>query len=147
MEREPTVVEVFATLRRKELYGNLAVHLFILIPAAVLLAYFGRVLDRNWGWSPIAPFPWNVVVAALGFALGGYIVWYAYGYLYLKGGGSPGSHMGYTRRLVTTGIYSWVRHPSVVGKLIGVIGLGVLMQTPGFLLVIVPVLLPLWFSF
>ncbi|MCZ7582440.1 MAG: hypothetical protein M5R36_03390 [Deltaproteobacteria bacterium] len=49
--------------------------------------------------------------------------------------------MGYTKNLVTTGIYSWIRHPSVIGKLIGVIGLGVLLQTPGFLVAIVPMLL------
>jgi protein-S-isoprenylcysteine O-methyltransferase Ste14 len=141
IDREPTVREIFATLRRKELYGNLAVHLFILIPAAVVLAFLGRVLDRNWGWAPLPGPPWNVALAVLCFGAGGFLVWYAYGYLHLKGGGSPGAHMGYTQRLVTTGIYSWVRHPSVIGKLIGVVGLGLLMRTPGFLLVIVPFLL------
>jgi len=141
MDREPTVAEVFGTLRRKELYGNLAVHIFVLIPMAAFMAYLGQRLDKNWGWSPIMPPPWNIIGAFICFALGGFIVWYAYGYLFLMGVGSPGAHMGYTKFLVTTGIYSWIRHPSVVGKLIGVIGLGLLMRTPGFLIVIVPVLL------
>jgi len=42
---------------------------------------------------------------------------------------------------VTTGIYSWIRHPSVVGKLVGIIGLGVLLRPPSFLFVIIPVLM------
>ena len=140
-EREPTVREIFATLRHKELYGNMAVHVFVLVPAATLLAWFAQRLDRDWGWAPTVGLPWNVVICGALWALGGFIIWYSYGYLYLKGAGSPGSHMGYTRNLVDTGIYSWIRHPSVIGKLIGVIGLGVLMRSPAFLVIFIPILL------
>lgn len=140
-DTKPGLIEVFSTLKKRELWGNLCVHLFILIPVAVLLAFLGRRLDLNWGWEPIPSQPWNFFVAAGCFALGGFITWYSYGYLYLMGGGSPGSHIAYTTRLVDTGIYSWIRHPSIIGKLIGVIGLGILMQTPGFMFVIIPFLL------
>jgi hypothetical protein len=94
LDREPTLWEVAATLRKKELYGNLAVHVFILIPAAVVMAILGRTLDRNWGLPRLPGPPWNILGALVCFAVGGAIVWYAYGYLHLKGGGSPGSHMG-----------------------------------------------------
>jgi protein-S-isoprenylcysteine O-methyltransferase Ste14 len=97
-------------------------------------------LDKNWEWGAIFPFPSNFIVAFFCFGIGGFIVWYSYGYLFIKGDGSPGSHLGHTQYLVKTGIYSWVRHPSNIGKLIGVIGLGILMQTPGFIFVIVPAL-------
>jgi len=140
-ERAPTVAQVFATLRHKELWGNLLVHLLIFIPAAVVIGLLARKLDRTWGWAPLAPPPWNIVVALLCFGVGGFVVWYCYGYLYLKGKGSPGAHMGYTTELVETGIYSWIRYPSVLGKLIGVIGLAMLMRSPSFLFVFVPVLL------
>jgi protein-S-isoprenylcysteine O-methyltransferase Ste14 len=141
LDREPTLWEVFSTLRYKELYGNLAVHVFILVPAATLLAWLAQRLDHDWGWSPTPGMPWNVLLCAACWALGGYIVWYSYGYLFIKGQGSPGSHMGYTKRLVDTGIYSWIRHPSVIGKLVGVIGLGFLMRSPAFLAIFIPILL------
>lgn len=141
LDREPTVGEVFSTLRFRELYGNLAVHVFILIPAATLLALLARRLDRDWGWAPTAGWPTNLVICGVCWTVGGYLVWYSYGYLFIQGQGSPGSHMGYTRNLVDTGIYSWVRHPSVIGKLIGVIGLGFLMRSPAFLLIFIPLLL------
>ena len=141
VDREPTVWEIFATLRHKELYGNMAVHVFVLVPAATLLAWFAQRLDQSWGWAPTVGLPWNVVICAGCWALGGFVVWYSYGYLYLKGAGSPGSHMGYTTNLVDTGIYSWIRHPSVIGKLIGVIGLGFLMRSLAFLAIFIPILL------
>ena len=141
MDREPTVVEVFSTMRYRELWGNLAVHVFVLIPASFVLALLARKLDRDWGWDPTVGSPWNVVICAACWIVGAYIIWYSYGYLFIKGQGSPGSHMGYTKELVETGVYSWVRHPSVIGKLIGVIGLGFLMRSPAFLVVFIPLLL------
>lgn len=136
----PSLFEVFGTLRKKELYGNLTIHLFLLIPVAVFLAFLGKVLDRNWGWEPVCPAPWNFIFAFLCFAIGGFVTWYSYCYLYLKGDGSPGAHLGHTKTIVRSGIYAWVRHPSNIGKLIGVIGLGILLQTPGFIFVIIPIL-------
>jgi protein-S-isoprenylcysteine O-methyltransferase Ste14 len=141
LDREPTVVEVFSTMRFKELWGNLVVHVFILIPASFGMAYLARMLDRDWGWPETVGMPWNVAGCAVLWIVGAYIIWYSYGYLFIKGKGSPGGHMGYTTELVDTGIYSWIRHPSVIGKLIGVIGLGVLMRSPAFLVVFIPVLL------
>lgn len=140
LDHEPTLREVFATLRHKQLYGNMLVHVFVLIPAATVIGFLGRKLDQDWGWQPIVGYPWNVIICLVCFAVGGFIVWYSYGYLFLKGLGSPGSHMGYTQRLVDTGIYSWIRHPSIIGKLIGVIGLSFLMCSRSFLLVLIPFL-------
>lgn len=141
LDREPTVSEVFSTMRYKELWGNLAVHVFILIPASFGLTFLARKLDRDWGWPETVGLPWNVAICAVMWIVGAYIIWYSYGYLFIKGEGSPGGHMGYTTKLVETGIYSWVRHPSVIGKLVGVIGLGVLMRSPAFLAVFIPLLL------
>lgn len=141
MDGQLTFWQVFSTLRYKEQYGNLAVHVFILIPVATFFTYLGQRLDRQWGLSPLPGPPFNIIAAFLLFALSGFIVWYSYGYIFIMGGGSAGSHMGHTKKLVDTDIYSWIRHPSVVGKLIGVIGLGILMRTPAFLIFIVPILL------
>ena len=63
------------------------------------------------------------------------------GYLYLSGGGSPGTHVdGGPTTMVDTGPYTVVRHPSVLGKLLGVVGLGLVWGSPAFLAGFVPVL-------
>lgn len=136
-----TLWQIFSTLQYKEQYGNLAVHVFILIPVATFFAYLGMRLDRQWGFEPLLGMPYNIIVASILFVMSGFIVWYSYGYLFIMGGGSAGSHMGHTKKFVDTDIYSWIRHPSVVGKLIGVIALGILMRTSAFLIFIVPILL------
>ncbi|MBN2054499.1 isoprenylcysteine carboxylmethyltransferase family protein [bacterium] len=141
-EKEPGLLQILAAIRHRELYLNVPIHLFILIPAATFLAFMGRRLDRILHWRPYLSPPVSVVLACIMFATGIFIVWYSYGYLYIKGKGSPGSHVdGGTRQMVTTGIFSVIRHPSVVGKLIGVLGLGVLFASPSFTVFIIPVLL------
>lgn len=140
--KEPGLWEILLTIREKELYLNVPIHIFILIPAATLLAFLGKRVDRIFGWQPYIGTPLNYYLAAVLFITGISIVWYSYGYLCIKGKGSPGSHIsGGTTELVTTGIYAWVRHPSVVGKLTGVIGLGVLFRSPAFTFIIIPILL------
>jgi protein-S-isoprenylcysteine O-methyltransferase Ste14 len=141
-EYNPTAREIFATIRRPEIYLNLPIHLCILIPASVLIAVLSRRADRAFGWQPLPPaYPWNVVLFALLFLGGLLLVWWSYGYLMLKGEGSPASHLGGTTRLVTSGIFSVIRHPSVVGKLMGIVGLGFLFRSPFFTCIVIPFLL------
>lgn len=139
-EREPTLSLVLATLVKRELWGNFLVLGLAFVPGAVLIGIMARRLDYLSGWAPLPGPPWNYLLS-VGFILTGTaIVVYTYGYLYIMGKGSPGSHMGYTQRLVTTGIFSLARHPSVVGKLFGVIGLAFFMRSPSFLVIIIPIL-------
>ncbi len=123
-------------------YKNFMIHLFVMIPAAVVMAVFGKEIDRVVGLEPFLAPPWTWLAAAGLFGLGGLIVVYTYGYLTILGRGSPGTHVdGGPRDLVVTGPYTAVRHPSVLGKLSGVIGLGFLTGSTVFTFVIIPLLL------
>lgn len=113
-----------------------------LIPFASLLAWLGCALDRKVGFGPLLPEPWNLAVTAVLLALGGFVLVWSYSYLILEGEGGPvPPFSAKTRRLVTTGPYSVVRHPSILAKLVGVIGLGFGFNSPSFLFGVVPLLL------
>ena len=110
-----------------------------MFPAAVVMCWIGTRADARFGLSPLPG-----VLAPLGLAMiaaGGVWVWYVYGYLYLAGGGSPGTHVdGGPTTMVDTGPYAMVRHPSVLGKLCGVIGLGLIFGSPIFTVGFTPIL-------
>ena len=139
--RRPSLSACFAAIRAPELYRNFAIHLFVMLPAAVVMCLIGRRLDVELGWDPLLDGAAATVVGLGAIALGATWIWYVYGYLYLSGGGSPGTHVdGGPTALVDTGPYTAIRHPSVLGKLAGVIGLGIAFESRVFLLGFVPVL-------
>jgi protein-S-isoprenylcysteine O-methyltransferase Ste14 len=135
--RRPAPAACFAAITAPALYENFAIHAFVMFPAALAMCAIGARIDTALGWA-LHPLP------ALGLPLivaGGLWVWYVYGYLYLSGGGSPGTHVdGGPTTMVDTGPYTMVRHPSVLGKLLGVVGLGVVFGSAVFLVGFVPVL-------
>lgn len=133
----PSVGACFAAITQPELYRNFAIHAFVMFPAAMVMCAIAHRIDVAMGWR--LPVPPGVGVAMV--LTGAIWVWYVYGYLYLVGGGSPGTHVdGGPVALVDTGPYTMVRHPSVLGKLLGVIGLGIVWASPVFLVGFVPVL-------
>lgn len=139
--RRPGVGACFAAIRAPELYRNFAIHAFVMFPAAMVMCWIGTKVDAALELDPLAG---GLATTLLGGALiltGAVWVWYVYGYLYLSGGGSPGTHVdGGPVALVDTGPYTLVRHPSVLGKLAGVIGLGMIWHSTSFLVAFVPVL-------
>jgi protein-S-isoprenylcysteine O-methyltransferase Ste14 len=138
----PGVATCFGAISSPALYRNFVIHLSVMIPATVLMCWFAKKIDQLAGWSwPIAVPP-SIALGGASFTAGALWVWYVYGYLYLAGGGSPGTHVdGGPARMVDSGPYAFVRHPSVLGKLAGVVGLGVAWQSPVFCVVFIPVLL------
>lgn len=140
-DRHPSLVACLSTVQYPALYRNIAVHAFVMFPAAMVMCAIAHAIDGALGIVPDWNLAWRV---ALGSALvvgAGVWVVYVYGFLYLVGHGSPGSHVdGGPVVLVDTGPYTMVRHPSVLGKLAGVIGLGIAWGSPTFLLGFVPVL-------
>ncbi len=140
-QRRPPLKACLATVLQPELYRNFAVHGFIMAPAGTAMAYIASRIDRVLGWDALLP---GLAAPAAGLAfigLGGLWVWYVYGYLFLSGRGSPGSHVdGGPTVLVDTGPYTMVRHPSVLGKLAGVLGLGLIFGSKVFLLAFLPLL-------
>ncbi len=141
LTRRPTFAACIEAIRAPELYRNFAIHLFVMLPAATLMCWFATRADLGLRLDPIAPLVVRLPIGLGLIGIGGFWVWYVYGYLYLSGGGSPGTHVdGGPTALVDTGPYAMIRHPSVIGKLCGVIGLGVCFGSPVFLVGFVPVL-------
>ncbi len=137
---EPPFSEIMAAVKRPALYLNALIHIFVLIPAVCFIAWLAVRLDTHFGLSPVTSAPWSHLLFAVLFPFGIYIVWYSYGYLAIKGEGSPGTHLGGTQKLVTSGIFEITRHPSIIGKFIGVFSLGLLVGSPIFLFIVIPLL-------
>jgi protein-S-isoprenylcysteine O-methyltransferase Ste14 len=128
-------------IAQPELYRNFGVHLLVMAPAGALMAYIASRIDRVLGWSPLVAWPWSLLPGLSLILAGGLWVWYVYGYLFLSGRGSPGSHVdGGPTVLVDTGPYTMLRHPSVLGKVAGVLGLAMLFGSKVFLVAFLPLL-------
>lgn len=139
--RRPGFGACLGAIRAPELYRNFAIHLFVMLPAALLMCWIATLIDGQLGLEPLLPGALRVALGAVLVCVGGFWVWYVYGYLYLSGGGSPGTHVdGGPTAMVDTGPYTAIRHPSVLGKLLGVVGLGVASGSTSFLVGFVPVL-------
>jgi protein-S-isoprenylcysteine O-methyltransferase Ste14 len=139
--RRPGLAACFAAIRHPALYRNFAIHLFVMFPAAMVMCFLGTKVDAALHVTPRPPMPLAAILGPSLIGIGGVWVWYVYGYLFLSGGGSPGTHVdGGPTTMVDTGPYTVIRHPSVLGKMLGVIGLGIAWQSPSFLLGFVPIL-------
>jgi protein-S-isoprenylcysteine O-methyltransferase Ste14 len=111
---------------------------WLLIPAATIGG--GLLIDqllppwkRAW-WASVA----GMLLVAAGVA----VVQKATGDLARYGDGSP-APQNPARRLVTVGSYAWCRHPMFFGYDLAAWGVGLLICSPGMLLVSLPVML-LW---
>jgi len=144
--RKMTVKNMLQALFKKEFYLDMAVFIFLCIPMVLVILFFSIKLDRIFGFRFFMDAPYNVILSAMLFSLGGIIVWRSYTYLVVVGEGGPCPQLGGTKKLVTSGPYALVRHPSVIGKLLGVIGLGCLFKAVFFTFFIIPALF-IWSAF
>ncbi len=118
------------------------VYIPVLFPLTFLLALLSLAIDGYIGWEDgFLPYPVNLAAAALSFALGSVIWLVAYAAIVFEGKGSPSPTAGRTQQLVTSGIYSLCRYPSVHGKLLGVAAVGLLLNSFSFTFILVPLLL------
>jgi len=113
----------------------------VLFPLTFLLALLSVRIDRLLGIPSVLPHPWHLAAAGVSFALGAAIWGIAYQALVYEGKGSPSPTAGRTVHLVTTGIYGLCRNPSVWGKLFGVLGVGLAIDSFTFTAILVPLLL------
>lgn len=117
------------------------IYTLVLIPFASCLAMLGCKLDAYFGLPVVIPEPYNYVLMSALILFGGLFLVYSYSYLILEGEGGPvPPFSAKTRSLVTTGPYTYVRHPSILAKLVGVIGLGIGFNSWCFLGIIIPLL-------
>ena len=139
-ERVLSFSEIVLALGRRGFFLNLLPYFLVLIPFIVGLNLLAWRLDARLGLPPLLDTPARAVGFCVFTCAGVAIVWWSYAYLCVLGEGSPSPHLGGTQRLVRSGPYSVVRHPSVIGKLCGVIGAGCIFASPSFLLGMLPVL-------
>ncbi len=121
----------------------LLIYLFILFPIILTLLYISIKLDLYFRFTPIMLInrTINTTFSIFLISIGMYIIWWAYTNLVIIGDGSPAQMLGQTKRLVTKGPYSIVRHPSVIGKFSGVLGVGILFNSSTFVFIVIPLLL------
>lgn len=132
-------------LARREILVLIPIYCLGLIPATALGAVMIARFERSIGLPSLADclsYETRLHFFLACLAIGGAIVGFTYTWLVLEGGGGPVPPFSVgTRYLVTSGPYAFMRHPSLWGKLIGVIGLGVYVGSILFLTVAVPLLL------
>lgn len=141
-----TIKDMICVLFKREFYIDMAVFIFVCIPATLAVLYFSIKLDKAFGFHFFIKNPYNAVFFVIFSTMGAIIIWRAYSYLVIIGEGGPCPQLGGTKKLVTVGPYAWVRHPSVIGKLLGVMGLGCLSQSSVFSFIVIPVLF-IWSAF
>jgi len=125
-----------------ELYEMvLRIYLPILFPLTFLIVLGALWLDSALSWTRLLPEPLHLLAAALSFGLGAWLWLYTYQQLVYGGEGSPSPAIKRTQKLVTWGIYARCRNPSIHGKLLGVLAVGFVINSPSFCLILVPLLL------
>jgi len=131
-----------ATLRPELLLMVAKVYVPVLFPLTFLIGLVSLTLDERLGLgSGFLPHPTELVTAGALFAVGLGLWVFTYEQLIVRGEGSPSPTAGRTQKLVKTGIYAWCRNPSIWGKLLGVLAVGVGLNSFSFCFIIVPLLL------
>lgn len=128
------------------------VYIPVLFPLTFLIALSALAMDRvldpmissALGFSVgqgFLPTPANYTIAAITFVVGVILWLLTYEQLVTIGKGSPSPTAGRTQALVTTGIYAYSRNPSLYGKTLGVLAVGMALNSFSFCFILVPLLL------
>lgn len=138
----PLVRSVRVALTPQILLMVSKVYIPVLFPVTFLIALAALNLDRALGFGGgFLPTPANYAVAAVLLVTGLLVVGITYAELVFRGEGSPSPTAGRTMKLVRSGIYAYCRNPSVHGKLLGFLAVGVALNSFSFVFVLAPVLL------
>lgn len=109
---------------------------FFLIILPLLIYRLGGWLDRALGWPALISPPANVILGGLltlvGLALA---LWTIY-VQFTLGRGTPIPVMA-TQKLIVRPPYSFCRNPMALGTIVGYLGLGVILGSPGAALVVI----------
>lgn len=117
------------------------VYIPVLFPLTFLIALASLRIDALLGRTAFLPTPLNYGLAAASLVAGLGVVGVSYAELVFVGAGSPSPTAGRTMRLVRSGIYAYSRNPSVIGKLLGVLAVGLALNSFSFCFVLLPLLL------
>ncbi|MDD5021384.1 MAG: isoprenylcysteine carboxylmethyltransferase family protein [Endomicrobiaceae bacterium] len=140
MNNTITFKDMLKILVRREFYIDILVIFFICVPCVLLFLFGIRMFENYMNINQFIHYPYNILFFLLFSPAGFLFIWYSYTYLIIYGDGSPCPQIGGTTKLVMVGPYAYVRHPSVIGKFFGVLGVGFLFGSPVFVFVIIPIL-------
>lgn len=132
-----TPLQRLLAFSRPELYRMVLAHV-PLVSVVLGVAFGARAVDARLGWAPVLHPPLSLALFGICILGSAAIVYWSYTFLVLEGEGSPAEHIRPTVRVVDTGPYALVRHPTVTGKLLGVLGVGFLFRSPSFLFLLLP---------
>ena len=139
-QQQFTTLDRLRSMTRVEIYRMVPIQAGLLIPMVLVIAGLSHWVDGYLELPPVLFAPLSYVLCALLMGLSAAVVYWSYTYLALEGAGSPNPSVRQTTSLVTSGPYAVVRHPTVTGKLVGIIGLGLLFRSATFLFFVVPAL-------
>ncbi len=118
------------------------VYIPVLFPLTFLIALAALKLDAVLGFEDgFLPNPAHFGIAAAVFVTGAFLWLLTYAQLVTRGKGSPSPTAGRTLVLVKTGIYAYSRNPSLYGKTLGVLAVGIALNSLSFCIILVPLLL------
>ena len=118
------------------------VYIPFLFPLTFLISMLALALDGVLGFGAgFVSTPMNLWIAGTLLASGLAFVGVTYAELVFEGKGSPSPTAGRTVQLVRSGIYAYSRNPSVIGKLLGFLSVGVAMNSFTFVAILAPLLL------
>ena len=118
------------------------VYIPFLFPLTFLISMLALWLDGVIGFGAgLIPAPANLWIAGFLLVSGLAFVGVTYAELVFEGRGSPSPTAGRTLHLVRSGIYAYSRNPSVIGKLLGFLSVGVALNSFTFVAVLAPLLL------
>ena len=118
------------------------VYIPILFPLTFLICLFSKFIDSQLGFAAgLITEPYNFITAGIVFVIGVIFWLWTYEQLSRLGEGSPSPVAGRTLKLVRSGIYAHSRNPSIFGKLLGFIAVGIALNSFSFCFILAPLLL------
>lgn len=117
----------WVSLRQRRYHGIFRFISFECIILLVLLQYPVWFRDP-FSWYQVSS--WLLLLGSLLVAIFGFVLFYRHG--------KPSDQMEETTRLITAGMYRYIRHPLYLSLILG--GLGVMMKDPGWIPVLLAVL-------
>jgi len=118
------------------------VYIPTLFPLTFLICLTALWLDGFLGFkNGFISAPFNLWAALISFGVGLFLWVLTYEQLTRLGEGSPSPTAGRTVKLVRSGIYAYSRNPSLFGKLLGFLSVGLALNSISFCFILAPLLL------